>query len=397
MEKIIYNVTLADGIRYDLLLRNGQFAAIAKTGKLENSSTAEHMDGTGCLLLPPLVDAHAHLDKTMLGMKWFHNNLGPLLSERIANERESRRKVGLDSCIQAGKLIERSISMGTLAMRSHVDIDTANGLSCLEGVLEARERYRDCFYTELVAFPQSGLVSRPGTIELMEEALRLGADLVGGIDPAAVDRDPKGSIGAIFSLAEHFDKGVDIHLHEPGELGAFTMELIADHTIASGLQGRVTISHAFCLGSLEERRANALTELLSDAGIHITTGGQAYVPAVPSVKQLLNAGVNVCGGNDNVRDMWSPYGTGDMIERAQLIAMRNGFRRDEDLELALKICTENGAKLLQLEGYGISEDNSADFLLVRADNIAECVAAGPRERQVFKAGVLIAENGKYLS
>ena len=397
MNKIIHNVTLAGDIRRDLLLRDGRFAAIAEAGKLENSSDAEILDGTGFLLLPPLVDAHAHLDKTMLGMKWFHNNLEALLSERIANERESRKSIGLDSCTQAGKLIERSISMGTLAMRSHVDVDTVNGLSCLEGVLEARERYKEYFFTELVAFPQSGLVSRPGTIELMEEALRMGADLVGGIDPAAVDRDPKGSVQAIFSLAEHFDKGVDIHLHEPGELGAFTMELIADHTIASGLQGRVTISHAFCLGKLEEARANSLLELLAEAGIQVTTGGQAYVPAVPSVKQLLDVGVNVCGGNDNVRDIWSPYGTGDMIERAQLIAMRNGFRRDEDLELALKICTENGAKLLQLEEYGISEGNSADFLLVCAENVAECVAAGPKERQVFKAGVLIAENGNYLA
>ena len=396
MRRMIRTVTKLDGTLCDLMLEDGKFSAITEAGKLDQTFEGDILDGAGYLLLPPLVDAHSHLDKTLLGLDWFHNDLGPLLTDRIAYERESRKKIGLNSFTQAERLIDRSISMGTLAMRSHVDVDTVNGLECLEGVLKAREAYRDKFYLEIVAFPQSGLVSRPGTIGLMEEALRLGADLVGGVDPAAVDRDPKGGVEAIFTLAERFDKPVDIHLHEPGELGAFTMELIGERTVAAGMQGRVTISHAFCLGSWNQALVASAIEKLAHAGIQITTGGQAYVPAVPSVKQLLDAGVNVCGGNDNVRDMWSPYGTGDTLERAQFIAMRNRFRRDEDLLLALKICTENGAKLLGLEEYGIAAGHRADFILARAQNGAECVAARPEERLVFCAGELVAENGRIL-
>lgn len=396
MEKLIQNVTRMDGRQADLLLRDGKVAEEAAAGTLAPVPQGEVVDGTGYLLLPPLVDAHAHLDKTVLGMDWFRNDLGPLLTDRIDHERESRRAIGLDPFVQAGRLIERSLSMGTMAMRSHVDVDLVNGLEPLEGVLAAREQYRDRFHVEVVAFPQSGLLVRPGTVALMDRALALGADLVGGVDPAAIDRDPKGGVDAIFDLAERHGKGVDIHLHEPGDLGAFTMELIAARTETSGMQGRVTISHALCLGGPNGALVASLVEKLARAGIAVTTGGQAYVPTVPSVKQLVGAGVNVCGGNDNIRDMWSPYGTGDMIERAQFIAMRNAFRRDDELELALEVCTEHGAKLLGLKDYGVAVGGRADFVLARARNTAECVAARPADRLVFQAGEMIARNGAYL-
>ncbi|NCB63991.1 MAG: hypothetical protein EOM52_10370 [Clostridia bacterium] len=247
---------------------------------------------------------------------------------------------------------------------------------------------------ELVAFPQSGLISSPGAMELMERAMELGADLVGGVDPAAIDRDPKGGVDALFRLAEKYGKGIDLHLHEPGPLGAFTMELIAAHTLASGMQGKVTISHALCLGDADKSMVAALVEKLAEANVQITTGGQPFVPTIPSVTQLTAAGVNIAGGNDNIRDMWSPFGTADMLERAQFIAMRNFYRRDEELELALTVCTENGARLMGIEGYGVKPGTGADFVLVKARNAAECVAAHPAERMVFKGGKRIAKDGK---
>lgn len=396
MEKIFSHVTTMEGDLIDLLVRDGKIAAMGAVETLVPAEGAEKVDGTGYLLLPTLVDAHTHLDKTVLGMEWFRNALGPRLIDRVENERESRKPMGLDPERQAERLIRLSMAMGTMAIRSHVDVDTVNGLSCVEGVLAAREKYRDKVKIELVAFPQSGLLIRPGTMELMEEALRMGVDLVGGVDPAAIDRDPKGGVDAIFDLAQRFGKPIDIHLHEPNDLGAFTMELIIQRTKALGMQGKVTISHALCLGSSNKAQVADLVEKLAEAGIQITTGGQAYVPTLPSVKQLLDAGVNICGGNDNIRDMWSPYGTGDMIERAQFIAMRNYFRRDDELELALDVCTKNGAKLLGLEDHGIAVGNCADFVLARARNTAECVATRPADRMVFHKGEMIAKDGIYL-
>lgn len=164
------------------------------------------------------------------------------------------------------------------------------------------------------------------------------------------------------------------------------MQLIIERTRAAGMEGRVTISHAFCLGYPEPGLAEPLIESLHDAGISVVTGGQAYIKYVPSVLQLMEAGVLVCGANDNVRDLWSPYGTGDMLERAMLIAMRNGLRRDDQLLQILKICTENGAKLTGLENYGIEEGCDASFVLVKAETAAECVAQAPKERVIFNHG-----------
>ena len=117
---------------------------------------------------------------------------------------------------------------GATHIRTHVDVDTECGVAGIEGVMATRADMADIVGIDLVAFPQSGLLIRPGTLALMEDALRLGAETVGGLDPCAIDRDPKGHLDAVFGLAERFGRGVDIHLHEPGEMGAFSMELIIE-------------------------------------------------------------------------------------------------------------------------------------------------------------------------
>lgn len=389
---IIRNVISKKGDKLDLKIEGNRISGIRTASPVLNDAawgtgeSTEVLDADGYVILPPFIDAHTHLDKTTVGMDWYVNDNPPYLPAWVENERKNRTRLGIDPYRQACRLIERDLAFGTIGIRSHVDIDLEHGLTLLNGVLKAREDFKDKAYIELVAFPQSGLISRPGTYELMRDALRMGADLVGGIDPANIDRDPKGGVDAIFRLAEEFDKPIDIHLHEPGHLGAFTMSLIAEHTKASGMEGRVTISHAFCLGYPEPGLAEPLIEKLNDAKIAVVTGGQAYIKYVPSVMQLVEAGVLIAGANDNVRDMWSPYGTGDMLERAMLIAMRNGLRRDDLLVQVLDICTENGAELLGISDYGIKAGADASFVLVRAQSAAECVAQMPRDRIVFNHG-----------
>ena len=383
----IVNAVTADGRNIDLDIEGKLIRSVQDHGSMPDTVSApETLDASGYVILPPFVDAHTHLDKTTVGMPWNVNALPPYLPAWVENERKNRSSIGIDPYRQACRLLERDLAYGTISVRSHVDIDLEHGLTLLDGVLQAREDYKDRLHVELVAFPQSGLLARPGTFELMKEALDMGADLVGGIDPANIDRDPKGGVDAIFRLAELSGKPVDIHLHEPGHLGAFTMQLIIDRTRAAGMEGRVTISHAFCLGYPEPGLAEPLIEGLRDAGISVVTGGQAYIKYVPSVLQLMEAGVLVCGANDTVRDLWSPYGNGDMLERAMLIAMRNGLRRDDQLLQILKICTENGAKLTGLENYGIGEGCDASFVLVKAETAAECVAQAPKERIIFNHG-----------
>ena len=238
-----------------------------------------------------------------------------------------------------------------------------------------------------------GLLSRPGTADLMEAALTAGADLVGGLDPSAIDRDPKGHLDLVFALADRFGRGVDIHLHEPDELGAFSVEQICLRTKALGLGGRVTISHAFCLGMADEARVGALIDRLADARVAIMTTGPAGWPA-PPVQRLLAAGVTVCSGSDGIRDAWSPFGSADMLEQATLVAMRNHMLRDDELGQSLAVCTHGGATAMSLEGYGIEVGCWADFVLVDAESVAEAVAQ-PRPRKLLvKRGRIVGRDGR---
>lgn len=373
----------------NLVLEAGLIKQISNVDALKQSTYTEIIDGTGYTILPSLIDCHAHLDKTVWGMDWYENKLGYHITDRIDNERGARKSLELDAYTQACRYIELSLSLGVQHMRSHVDIDTQNGLAGLVGVMEAAKQYKDLFDVELVAFPQSGVMIRPGTYELLDEALAKGADIVGGLDPAAIDRDPKGSLDAVFNLAQKHAKPVDIHLHEAAELGAFDMELIIERTKALGMQGLVSVSHAFCLGANNPALVNPLLEKLQQQGITIITAAQPGAASVPPVKTLINAGVKICGGNDNVRDLWSPFGSGDILERVALIAMKNGFRRDEDLELTMELCTTRGAELLGLKDYGITEGCKANFVLVKGRNLPESIVSYNKDRMVFRNGKMI--------
>ena len=145
-----------------------------------------------------------------------------------------------------------------------------------------------------------------GHAGVMDTAMRLGADVVGGLDPCAIDRDPKGHLDAVFGLCQRYGKVLDIHLHEPGEIGAFSMELIFERTRALGMQGKVTVRcHAFCLGMPDPTLVDPLIEQLAVLDIAIMTTAPASRPT-PPVKRLWEAGIRVCAGSDGVRDMWGP-------------------------------------------------------------------------------------------
>ena len=373
----------ARGRAVDLLIREGRIQAI--DDRLDPPD-AERLDGRGYTLLPALVDSHAHTDKAIFGHPWFHNEMGPNRVDRITFEREHRIPMGLDPYEQTRTMFERFLGYGVLAVRNHIDIDPVQRLRGIEGVLRAKEEYKDRIDLEIVAFPQSGLASMPGVYELMDEALAMGADVVGGIDPCDIDRDPKTAVRMIFDLADRHGKPVDLHLHEPGTLGAFSLSLILERAKASGMEGQVTISHAFCLGTADEKLRRQLLERMAAMGAGVVTCVQAGLTDYPDPKELEAAGVAVAVGNDNGHDLWTPFGTGDMLERAQFAAMKYGYRRDSDLDYALSLCTDAGARLMGLADYGVEVGCSANLLLVRGSCAAECVATLPQDRLVFRDG-----------
>lgn len=368
----------------DILIRDGIIAAADR-----GINGVPVLDGGGRIALPGLIEAHTHLDKTVLGMPWYRNEVGPRLIDKIENERAARKSLPIDPARQSHRQALLASSHGATHIRSHVDVDTECGVSGIAGVMATRDALADTVTIDLVAFPQSGLLIRPGTAELLEEALRMGAGTVGGLDPCAIDRDPKGHLDVVFGLADRYGRGVDIHLHEPGEMGAFSLELIIERTQALGMGGKVIVSHAFCLGMPDPAVVNPLVDAIAKAGIAIMTTAPGYRP-VPSVKQLVSAGVVVCGGSDGVRDTWGPYGNADMLERAMLIGMRNNLRRDDELAMALDTVTTGAAKALGLADYGLAPGCGGDVVLVPAETLAEAVAQRPGPRTVIKRGRVIS-------
>ncbi len=153
-------------------------------------------DGGGAIAVPGLVEAHTHLDKSLIGLPWYRNEVGPRLIDKIDNERLNKRRLNMDPYVQSFRQTVQSSGYGTTHIRTHIDVDTDHGLWGIEGVMKMREECRDIMDVEIVAFPQSGLLRRPGTLELMDSAMKAGAEVVGGLDPCAIDRDPKGHLDA---------------------------------------------------------------------------------------------------------------------------------------------------------------------------------------------------------
>lgn len=376
----------------DILIRDGTIAAIGPDLAADGVPV---LDGEGRLALPGLVEAHTHLDKSLLGLPWYRNEVGPRLIDKIDNERAVRKTLPIDPAQQSHRQAMQSLSHGSTFIRSHVDVDTECGTAGIEGVMATQAALADLVTIDLVAFPQSGMLVRPGTVELMQQALRLGARTVGGLDPCAIDRDPKGHLDTIFGMADRFGCGVDIHLHETGEMGLFSMELIIERTRALGMAGRVIVSHAFCLGMPDASLVDPVVAAIAAAGIAIMTTAPASRP-VPSVRQLVKAGVVLCAGSDGIRDTWGPYGNGDMLERAMFVGLRNNLRRDDELAVALDTVTTGGAKALGLTGYGLAPGCGGDVVLVAAETVAEAVAQRPNARTVVKRGRVVVQGGKVI-
>ena len=391
---LLRHVRPLGGAAVDLLVQEGRIAALGPA--LEAAAGCVVEEGGGALLLPGLVEGHTHLDKTLWGLDWYRNEVGPRLVDRIDNERAFRRTSGHDAGAQSLALAKAFLALGTTRLRTHVDIDTEAGLRHLEGVLRTRDAMRDVQQIQIVAFPQSGLLGRPGTAQLLDQALGQGADVLGGLDPCAIDGDPVRSLDTLFEIADRHGRPLDIHLHEPGAMGAFSLELILDRTAALGLQGRVAISHGFCLGDLAEREREALLARMAKLGVVLITSAPA-ARAVPPLMACRRAGVTVLGGNDGIRDTWTPYGSPDMLERAMLIGLRYNLRRDDELSVALDCVTEAGACGCGFEAYGLAPGDRADLVLVDAQTVAQAVVARPVRQLVVAGGRIVARHGQLIS
>ncbi|WP_338786136.1 amidohydrolase [Metabacillus sp. FJAT-53654] len=350
---------------------DGKMVEIAQTEPNDEFPT---VNGEGKLLIPSLRDMHIHIDKTYYGGPWKAVKPAPKgVQSRIEEEQTILPQQLPFAQARAEKMIELLLRNGHTHIRTHCNVDPVIGLKNLEATVNALEKYKDSLSYEIVAFPQHGLL-RSDSVQLVRDAMKNGATLVGGVDPATIDRNIEKSLHTIFDIAVEAGTGVDIHLHDLNTLGAFTFERMAHYTKEAGLKGRATISHGSALADLEGEALIEMVSLLTEQQIDVTTTvpiTRATIP-IPTLDRL---GMNVSLGHDSITDHWSPFGTGNTINKMSVLAER--FRQMDEKSLAsiVKYGT-GGISLLNEDGKRNwpKVGDEASMILVDASCSAEAVA-----------------------
>lgn len=345
-------------------------------------------DAKEALLLPAFRDMHIHIDKTYYSGDWKAVTPPFTIFNRMKEEVELLPKLFPYTQERAEKIMGLMQSNGTTHIRSHCHIDPRIGLKHLEALQRANETFAGKLTHEIVAFPQHGLL-RSNAVEQVREAMKMGATHVGGVDPGSVDLDIEKSLNTIMDIAVESNKNVDIHIHDPGHLGTFTFKRLAALTENAGWQRRVTISHCFGLADVSPAEQNDLADQFKALGISVTSTVPINREIIP-FPLLKQKGVEVSLGEDSINDHWSPFGRGDMLERAGRLAERLRWSDERSLAETLAYIT-GGITPLDKEGNRIwpKVGDEASAVLVEASCSAEAVARrSNRQAVLFRGGVV---------
>lgn len=374
---------------YNLLIEGGKIIDIKK-GKLEKIDT-EAIDAKGLLALPSFVDKHIHLDKGFYGGPWMASTPFISVFERIKEEEEFLPKFLDFTTERAESLLELITMSGVTLARVQCNVDPIIGLKNVERVRAALENYKDKLTYELVAFPQHGLL-RSNSVPLMKEAMKNGVNLVGGLDPATIDNDIEASLNAMMDIAIEYNSDVDIHLHDGGKLGMYTIKRLTELVEEAKWQGRVTISHAYCMGDSTLKEVEDIAERLSELNISIATTVPINIQA-PPIPLLYKKGVKVHVINDNINDHWSPFGTGDLLQRASRMAERFDWIDEYSLTRALGFITD-GKVPLDSQGKQAwpKVGDEANIVLLEASCSAEAIARRSKRNAVMFKGKILLGN-----
>ena len=385
-----------DGRRADIGVRGGTVVAV---GDLAGAGARQRVDAAGRFVVPGLVDAHVHLDKAYL-LPRTPSREGTL-AEAIRVTGEAKRAFTVDDIRErARRLLDRAVAMGTTAMRGHVEVDPIVELRALEAVLPLRREYAGRLDLQLCAFAQEGIVQAPGTETLLREALRAGADLVGGCPYN--DTDGVAHVDRVFALAREFDCAADFHADFSDEPVYRHVEVIADRTARHGWQGRVAVGHLTELGACDEAEQVRIAGRLHEAGIAVITlpatdlylMGRRDVRNVrrglTPVKRLLAAGVTVAAATNNVQNAFTPAGNADPLLLTYLLVVGAHMGGEADMAAALDTVTAAPARILGRPPHGPTPGSRADLVVVDATTLAEVVGGLPARVLVVKDGRVVA-------
>ncbi|MEX3712381.1 cytosine deaminase [Cytobacillus horneckiae] len=387
---------------WHLVINDGQFETITQT--LETTENEEIIDVNGALVLPPFIEPHIHLDTTLTAgePEW---NLSGTLFEGI--QRWSERKAFLthdDVKTRATTALKWQIAQGIQHVRTHVDT-TDPTLTAVKAMLEVKEEMAPYVDIQLVAFPQEGILSYPNGAELMEEALKMGVDVVGGIPHFEFTREyGVESMKIAFDLAEKYDRLIDIHCDEIDDEQSRFVEVVAKEAYERGLGARTTASHTTAMGSYNDAYTYKLFRLLKLAdlnfvsnplvNIHLQGRFDTYPKrrGLTRVKELQEAGLNICFGHDDIFDPWYPLGTGNMLQVLHMGIHASQLMGYEQIVNSVDLITKNSARTLQIEEqYGVEAGKPANFIVLAAENEYEAVRKQATVLYSVRNGRVIAE------
>jgi cytosine/creatinine deaminase len=381
-----------DGRVVDVGLRGGRIASIEPS--LDGPASATIDLGLRLTLLG-LVDAHTHLDKA-LSSRDYPNQSGTMAEaierndEFFANDaRTSIERRAYEAALWAS-------SFGTTTIRTHVALDPTRGLDPLVAVMRARERLRGIIDVQIVALPQR-LTSSAGQRgrELLATSLELGADVVGC--STLRDSDAKGALDEAFKIALRFDKPIDAHIDESDSPSDFELPYLAERTIAEGYQGRVVASHCCSLAAVDESIARRAIDRVATAAISVVAlpatnlllqGRTRDSRGVTRVRALLEGGVNVCCGSDNLADMFNPFGRPDLLMMASLLGLVAHLSSVSERDLLLEMITTRSATAIGID-YTLGAGGVADLVVFNTTHFDQLLARLPQPFLVVKAGKVV--------
>ncbi|MBP0018057.1 MAG: cytosine deaminase [Cyanobacteria bacterium SBLK] len=386
----------------DIGIDEGYIRAIAP--EIERSGKQE-IDIEGKFVSPPLVESHIHLDSALTAGEPRWNESGTLF-EGIQIWGERKQSLTLEDIKQrAIKTLKLQASQGTLFVRTHADVSEKN-LIALKGLLEVREAVKDWITLQVVAFPQDGIYSHPDNDSLIEEALKLGADVIGGIPHYELTReDGVKSVHRIFELAEKYTRLIDIHCDEIDDEQARFLEVIAACAIRTGMKEKVTASHTSAFGSYNNAYAYKLMGFLqrtqinfiANPLINITLQGRTDTypkrRGVTRVKELWQQGFNVSLGHDCVCDLWYGLGTGNMLDVAYMAIHICQMMGRKEIDACYDMITQYGAKTLNIEPeYGIIEGKPANLIVLDAIDPYDTLRRRATVHRIISRGRILASN-----
>jgi cytosine deaminase len=402
MDLIIRNAILDSTLApVEVGIQAGRIAALAPAGL---PSGEQELDAQGCMLSPAFIDPHFHLENALL---WGQaQNQSGTLREAIRLYADIKRNMSQEDMVKrAGMALRRAVQNGTLWLRNHVDIDQVGELRLLEGILAARQAYQHWIDIQVIAFPQLGLANNPRAVELMWQAMESGADVVGGMPHGEKDMDAAARhIAIAFEIARAHNADVDMHIDETDDPYWHTLELLADQTIENGWQERVTAGHCCAMAAWDDALAERVIEKVRQGQVNIITNSpvnlllqgrgdrQPVRRGITRVKQLLEAGVNVACGQDDLQNMFYPYGCMDMLEVAMIAGHAAHLGSQTEIETAFDMPRSHAARVLRLPDYGLQVGAVANLVLLPAASALDALSFHPPRRWVIRHGQVLVEN-----